>query len=94
MEWHVYSYGDPHNSKRYERILMKFSGNVQKGFLNNCLDFRVDGITCVQLGDLHNFKICEQILMKYLGNVQKGSLINGLDFAVDGMAHLEIVGSA
>ena len=42
--------GRSHNSKTYERILMKISGNVQKASLNDCLYFEIDGMTCLQLG--------------------------------------------
>ena len=35
--------GRSHNSKSYERILIKFSSNVQKGSRNKCLYFGGDG---------------------------------------------------
>ena len=45
--------GSPHTSKSYERILMKFSGNVHKGSRNKWLDFRGDGMTHLQFRGAH-----------------------------------------
>ena len=86
--------GRPHNSKSYQRILIKFSGNVVEKVSEQLIRFW-RWWQDYSLWSAHiTQKFMNGFFMKFSGNVQKGSRNKWLDFEVAGMARLQFIGSS